>query len=660
MAGTAGAGTRGGAGRIAAMAIGLGAVLALALAGEARAGTYDVAQCGWSVGVELDPRVAPTEGDAAYLRPGFCTAPSAEYPGLAFDMGQAYDGTQGIARARWAAPPGTSFVGASFNWAGSLAVAVVQLALIADDRGFESVALEVGTSAPRHVVSAFSTPVPIFEARIQCLLLGPEGCVRSVPSSMWLNDLTLTVDDPVPPKAQLGGALVGSGWHRGTVPLEIAGEDPAGAGLYREEASVDGAPVFAGPIACSVASIEGEVRATRLRPCPPTASQAFEVDTRTLADGVHVLRGCAVDFGGGQGCAATAAIQVDNSAPGVEFAAAPEGAVAASVTDPFSGPAAGTISVRRGDSEAWTDLPTVLERGSAGTVTLRAQVPDLAPGTYYFRASATDGAGNGGSAQLRAAGAPAEVRRQVAGGGDGGGNAPAPRGGRAGARGRATHLVAHLTAGSGGRRDGRSDRGGAARLTVDHGTAARVRGRLTNAHGRGVPDRPVVVVARVAGGVGGAPERHRVVTDRRGAFESSLPPGTSRRVVVSFHGGGGFDPSRHRPLALRVRAAVSLTAEPLRLRTGESVALSGLVRPGAARIPARGKLVTIQFLDHASGRWRPALVVRTGARGRFKARYRFRYITGAARIRLRATALPEAGWPYAAGSSPPVTLEVHG
>jgi hypothetical protein len=90
------------------------------------------------------------------------------------------------------------------------------------------------------------------------------------------------------------------------------------------------------------------------------------------------------------------------------------------------------------------------------------------------------------------------------------------------------------------------------------------------------------------------------------------------------------------------------------------VTLSGRVRHGAARIPARGKLVTVQYLEQASGRWRPALVVRSDARGRFKVRYRFRYVTGAARIRLRATALPEARWPFAAGSSLPVTVEVHG
>ncbi len=673
------AGTRGGIGRIAAMAIGLAVVLTPALADAARAGNYNVAQCGWGVGVELDPALPRTEGDAAYLRPGFCTgAPPGTPAGLAFDLGFAGDGHQGVARARWAAPPGTSFVGARFTWAGSLAQAVIQLAGVVDDIGFEGIALEVGASAPQLVAKDFY-PVPAFEVRLQCLLLGPDiGCDRSVPSSMWLSGLTLTVNDPVRPQARLGGTLAAAGWHRGTVPLEVGGEDPAGAGIYREEATVDGAPVLAAPVACAAATIEGKVRAIRLRPCPPTASGASEVDTTKLADGVHALVGCAVDFSGGVGCAPTVQIQVDNSPPEVEFAAAPEGQVAASASDAFSGPSGGTISVRRADSETWTDLPTTLDRAGAGTATLRAQLPDLGGGFFFFRATATDGAGNSASAQFRAAGGSSEVRRQVAGAGDGSG--PARRGGADGARaqGRATHLVAHLVRSARGGRTVRAlagraaaarrvaDRGprrpgtAGAPLTVDYGSGVEVRGRLTDAHAAAVPDRAVIVVARAAGGAGIAPERRRALTDRAGRFALRLPPGTSRRVVVSFHGGDGFAPAHRRSLALRVRAAVSLTAAPLRLRTGESVTLSGRVRPGAARIPARGKLVTVQYLERASGRWRPALVVRTGARGRFKARYRFRYITGEARIRLRATVLPEARWPYAAGSSPPVTVTVDG
>jgi hypothetical protein len=644
------AGTRGGIGRIAAMAIGLAVLMVLVLADAARAGTYNVAQCGWGIGVELDPSMPRTEGDAAYFRPGFCTGPSAEYPGLAFDLGLGYDGNQGIARARWAAPAGTSFVGASFTWAGHLAAGLFQIAGIEDEQGFEGVALDVGATPPRYIARSFSVPVPTFEVRLQCLLLGPTGCVRSVPSSMWMNGLTLTVDDLVPPQARLGGTLVASGWHRGTVGLEVAAEDPAGAGLYREEATVDGVPVLAAPVACAVAMIGGEVRATRLRPCPATAAGASEVDTTALADGVHALRGCAVDFGGGQGCAPVAQIYVDNSPPEVEFAAAPEGQVAAAVNDAFAGPAAGTIAVRHADSETWTDLQTTIEHGAAGRATLRAQLPDLGDGAFFFRATATDGAGNSGSAQFRAAGSAAGLRRQVAGAGS--------RNGRrgAGGHGRATHLVAHLVSGDQRGRPGGAD----SRLTVDYGTAVELRGRLADAHDHGIPNRPVAVVARVAGGADGAPERQRVITDRAGRFALAVEPGTSRRVVVSFHGGGGLAPIRHRPLWLRVRAAVRLAATPPRLRTGQTVTLSGRVRPGGAQIPARGKLVTIQYLERASGRWRPALVVRTGARGRFRARYRFRYVTGAARIRLRATALPEAGWPFAAGSSSPVTVEVHG
>jgi hypothetical protein len=169
-----------------------------------------------------------------------------------------------------------------------------------------------------------------------------------------------------------------------------------------------------------------------------------------------------------------------------------------------------------------------------------------------------------------------------------------------------------------------------------------------------------VIVARPTTGITKAPERRRVVTDRHGHFDLRLPAGTSRRVTVAFGGGGGFGPAHARPLTLRVRAAVSLAATPPSLRTGESVTLAGRVVRGPARIPARGKLVTVQYLERASGRWQPALVTRTDARGRFKARYRFRYVTGEARIRLRATALPEAGWPYASGSSAPVTVEVRG
>jgi hypothetical protein len=659
------AGTRGGVGRIAAMVVGLALLLLLALAGEARAGTYEVAQCGWGIGAELDPATPLTEGEAFSLNPAACTPPPGGGPaGMRFDAGIAPDGALGIARARWIAPPGTSFTAARLTWSGSPQPGTWEYLGADVGSQFHTLASSFVAMAPSPVDVPIGGQAWAFEAALQCLLGGPlVGCTRSLASAMRLSGLTLTVEDPQPPQVRLGGALPAAGWHRGKAALEVGVED-VGAGIAGVAATIDGAPVLADAETCAAQTIEGVVRAIRMQPCPPTATRSVEVDTAGLADGVHTLHVCATDFGGGQGCAPDAAIEVDNSPPAIGFVAADDGRVAATVSDRYSGPASGTISVRRADTETWTDLATGFARDGSEETTLTASLPDLSAGTYVFRAVAADAVGNVGSAQLRVSGSSAEVRRQVANGQEGG-KAPVPGGGGGspGGRGRATHLTAHLARGGRGRTDARptrSGQGSARGLTVDFGTAVEVRGRLDDAHGTGVTGRSVIVVARPTAGIGRAPERRRVVTDRRGGFDLRLPAGVSRSVTVAFHGGGGLASTRGRPLALRVRAAVSLAAAPSSLRTGESVTLSGQVRPGPARIPARGKLVTVQYLERASGRWQPALVTRTDARGRFKVRYRFRYITGAARIRLRATALPEAGWPYASGSSAPVTVEVRG
>jgi hypothetical protein len=111
---------------------------------------------------------------------------------------------------------------------------------------------------------------------------------------------------------------------------------------------------------------------------------------------------------------------------------------------------------------------------------------------------------------------------------------------------------------------------------------------------------------------------------------------------------------------LRVRSGVTLRVDRTRLTTGQALQLSGEVRAGAAAIPRRGKLVAIQYLEQATRRWRPVVLTRSDHSGRFRARYRFRYVSGAAEVRFRATALAEERWPYAPGSSSPVTVAVSG
>ncbi len=656
-------GTRG-VGRLAAMVLALVVLALLLLTGEARAGTYLVAQCGWGVGADLDPTLPPTIGPAFYFDASGCPVRPGSGPyGMAFEGAVASDGAVGQARARWVAPGGTRFTAAQLFWAGTAQAGNWEGFGTEADGVYRVLDYTFGSAGPETVDLPIEGQAWMFEAFLQCLLGGPIYCTRSTPSTMRLSSLTFQLEDEQPPQAWLGGPLVATGWHRGTVPLELASSD-AGSGVAGETATIDGATVLADAPTCATQLIESETRATKMQPCPSIASRSVEVDTTELADGAHSVGGCATDFAGDGGCAAEARIEVDNSPPTVAIHGASEGEVSATVSDRYSGVGSGTISVRRSDTEGWTDLPTDLDRDGPGTATLGARLPDLGAGTYFLRVVATDVVGNASSAQTRVAVSAAETHGGAAGPG-GKGSGPGREGpgqagkapssgadGRSSTSGQATHLSVRLV-GTGGEGSGSG-------LTVDYGTAVEVRGRLTDAQRRGVDGQRVAVVVRGAAGIGGAPERRRPVTDRGGRFGLRLPAGTSRRILVSFHGGGGLAPAPRRSLALRVRAAVSLAAEPTELDTGESVRLHGRVLLGQARVSRRGKLVAIQYLERATGRWRPALVVRTDSKGRFDTKYRFRYVTGLAEIRLRATAPAEGGWPFSRGSSAPVTVEVHG
>ena len=197
-------------------------------------------------------------------------------------------------------------------------------------------------------------------------------------------------------------------------------------------------------------------------------------------------------------------------------------------------------------------------------------------------------------------------------------------------------------------------------MTVPFGRPALLSGRLTRADGAAVGDRELRVVSRPSRGALAPVTARTVRTGEHGGFQLQLPAGPSRRITVAFTGDAGLEPARRPGLELRVRSGISLRARPLRLRTGEVVRLSGRVKTRGAPLPRRGKLVAIQYFEEATDRWRPVLVTRSDHNGRFRARYRFRYVSGRARIRLRATALAEERWPYVPGSSPPVTVRVEG
>ena len=378
-------------------------------------------------------------------------------------------------------------------------------------------------------------------------------------------------------------------------------------------------------------------------------------DRRSLADvevpasGTYALQLWLRDEAGNEaaGSAVTVPLRFDDVRPQVAFSVeASDQQVLADVADEHSGPAGGRLYYRRVDAPDWIELPTRLVPADVpGKAHIVAPLPDLGYGTFVFRAEAIDGAGNTASTVLRADGTQMAIRREppppVARA------KPLPPAAAAKAKSR---LFARLRGGH-----GRGDS-----LTVPFGAPALLSGRLTRADGAGLGARRIRVVARPSRGAL-VPVSSRVVeTGERGGFELRLPPGPSRRVTVTFPGDGGLEPARRPGLELRVRSGVSLRARPLTLHTGEAVALSGKVKSAGAPIPRRGKLVAIQYLEQATHRWRPVLVTRSDHHGRYRAHYRFRYITGSASIRLRAIALAEERWPYAPGSSPPVTVEVLG
>jgi hypothetical protein len=366
-------------------------------------------------------------------------------------------------------------------------------------------------------------------------------------------------------------------------------------------------------------------------------------DRRSLADlsvpgaGSYSLQLWLRDEAGNESpaSAVTVPLRFDDVSPELAFSGeSGDGKVSAAVTDAHSGPASGQILYRRVDSERWIELPTKLASSGPGAGDLVAPMPELGFGTFVFRAEAADAAGNTAATSLRADGTQMAVRR-----------VPPPHVARGKAR-----LFARLRGGH-----GRGDS-----LTVPFGAPALLSGRLTRADGAGLGDRELRIVSRPSRGALLPVAVQTVRTGEQGGFELSLQAGPSRRVTVAFAGDDGLESARRPGLELRVRSGISLRAAPQSLRTGQAVVLSGRVKSSGAPIPRRGKLVAIQYLEEATHRWRPVLVTRSDHHGRFRAHYRFRYVSGRAAIRLRATALAEERWPYAPGSSAPVTVRVQG
>jgi len=145
-----------------------------------------------------------------------------------------------------------------------------------------------------------------------------------------------------------------------------------------------------------------------------------------------------------------------------------------------------------------------------------------------------------------------------------------------------------------------------------------------------------------------------VATGADGRAMLLLEPGPSRRVLLEYRAHvGDTQPAAVDRLRLDVRAGVTLTVRPRRLRSVRAIRLSG--RLLAAPVSGSGKIVTLQAYER--GRWRDFESARTRRRGRFSARYRFsRDARGT--FPIRAVARADAAYAYATGRSRTVRVRV--
>lgn len=187
------------------------------------------------------------------------------------------------------------------------------------------------------------------------------------------------------------------------------------------------------------------------------------------------------------------------------------------------------------------------------------------------------------------------------------------------------------------------------------GHLVRVRGRLVTPEGNPMQDVEIKAFTQVRDGHSPARLVATVKTSKSGAYSFLVLKGPSRTIRVIYPGAGQIRSASKR-LVLYVRASTTLRPSRRLLVNGETVRLSGHVRTG--RIPVKGKLVELEVLNR--GRWRTFATTRATRRGAWKFDYRFDGTRGLQRYRFRAKIPRETGYPFAAGRSRVIVVQVRG
>lgn len=391
-----------------------------------------------------------------------------------------------------------------------------------------------------------------------------------------------------------------------------------------------------------------------------TVAQGGEAVAVVAGSGVHSVSASARDAAGNargedpSSPPSTDLVRIDETPPAVWFArdsdpGEPE-LLEASVGDALSGPASGrgSIAVRPlGSGRAFEQIPT---RDEGGRLVARWDSDSYPHGSYEFRATGYDLAGNLASSRLRVDGREMVLANPV----------KVPTAIRFGFGGERLVWQRCVRIGE-GRRCHRqvidSFEQRPAERIVPYGQGLRVAGRLVSASGTPLAGYAVDLVESFEAGSTMPPRTTTATTGSDGVFTARLGPGPSRRVEARFGGAKILTHGASRALRLGVRTAVRLRASAAWAPIGGiPVLFTGQVPHLGAEIPEYGRPVQFQFRLPGAP-WTEFRTVQTDAQGRFRFPYAFTDDDSrGVRFRFRAFAPPQPGWPYEPAASRPVAV----
>ena len=193
------------------------------------------------------------------------------------------------------------------------------------------------------------------------------------------------------------------------------------------------------------------------------------------------------------------------------------------------------------------------------------------------------------------------------------------------------------------------------RVTVPYGRSSFVRGKLTNGQGLPITGAVIRVFTRVLSDDRGFRELPPVSTGLDGGYAYRTPRGPSRQILLTYTPfAEDTQPSVTKLVRMATRAGISMRAGRRSTRPGGRVTFKGRLKGG--RIPRRGVIVSLQGHQRGFG-WRTFRTVRA-RHGTFKGSYRFVRSAPGTAVRFRATVRQQAGYPWAAGRSRPVTVRI--